>query len=259
MNKIVEDAELDKNDAIVVDEETQDEPVDKEVIDPAEPADDVIEEDEDSEDDSADTSFQRRFTQFKGETAEEYSKNLEEGYDNSTKEALKLKKQLDDLRAEKLTAIANEAPESKPDVVPDTPESSWAKEQMAKAMKEDYNSFVESHPLIEEDEEVFAKMDAEVKKYSNYVYSTEKRVPSIKESMEFAWKRLDMDSAVDTTDKVAGALIDAGGESSPKGRSLDRPKPRFSDKQIEVARKVDPKLKDLPRADVEKALAKYSK
>lgn len=68
-----------------------------------------------------------------------------------------------------------------------------------------------------------------------------------------------MDSVVDTTDKVAGALIDAGGESSPKGRSLDRPKPRFSDKQIEVARKVDPKLKDLPRADVEKALAKYSK
>jgi len=77
--------------------------------------DESLEEDlgDETEEEEAQPSFDRAFTQFQGETVEEYAKNLEEGYRNTSKEGLRLSatnKELE-VRVNQLMAAVAKNPE----------------------------------------------------------------------------------------------------------------------------------------------------
>lgn len=225
---------------------------------------DGSEQTDDEDADASEQQFEKRYTQFKGDTPEEYAKNLEHAYDNSSKEALRLKKQLDELRAEKLSDVANaddsggqgtDQAADKPESVTDILVSQMKRERDV----EHYNKFAAQHPEVNEDDELFQKLDAETGKYMDYVFKTEKRVPGLDEALDFAWMRINPDDRRSKDEQVAAAAKNAGAASRTKGAAKDQSKAQFSDKQIAAAQKIDPKLRGKSRTEIEEILSKYTK
>lgn len=208
------------------------------------------------------STFDKRFTQFKGETPEEYAKNLEDGYQNSSQEALRLKKQLDELRAEKLSEVAQAdggkgEGDGKQAQQPQSITDMWASQEMQRQHREQYGAFAAKHPEVNEDDDLFQKLDEETGKYMDYVHKTQNRVPELAESLNFAWKILRPDDTDSRQEQVATAAKSAGSASKTKSVAKDTDKPQFSDKAIETARRIDPKLRDKSRIEIEEILAKY--
>lgn len=222
--------------------------------------DTTSETDEGDQDNDADAAFKKRYTQFKGDNPLEYIENLEQGYGNSSNEALKWKKIAEDLRAEKLTEVANADDESKPAASqPESMTDALVAQMKRERDVEHYNKFASKHPEVNEDNELFNQLDAETGKYMDYVYKTEKRVPGLDEALDFAWQRVAPNDSSSKEEKVVSAVKNAGSTSKTKGVSKDAVKPQFSEKQIETARRLDPTLADKSRSEIETILAKYKK
>lgn len=252
-----DDKKLEGQEPTEVDEETQDESVatGTESTETAEEGDQA-----DVEETKSETTFEKRFTQFKGDDPEEYLKHLEDGYANSSKEALRLKKQLEDLRAEKLSAIANadsddkKEEQQKPQSITDI----WASQEMKRRHAEQFAQFAKEHPEVNDDDELFNHLDKETGKYMEYVFQREDRVPELDESLRWAWDIIvPKDRQGSREEKVASATKNAGASSKSKSVSKDATKPLFSDKAIETAKRFDPSLRDKSRAEIEEILAKY--
>lgn len=245
------------------DENLEDETEDQDDDDQGQTGDDTEEDDSEetgeSEDESDDEGgqFEKRFTQFKGETPEEYAKNLEDAYDHSSKEALKLKKERDEWKAKAMAQVAN--PDEDKDK-PVDPHKAYVDQQIQKDRVADYQAFVAKHPELEDDEDLFDKLDKETAKVMNYIYSTEKRMPTLAEGLTVAWALLNPNAGDSVSDSdIAKAAKTVGG--APKNGSRPpkvKQKPKYTDAQVEHARKTDPSLRDKSRAEVEAELAKYS-
>lgn len=253
-----DDKKLETQELTEVDEhEAQDETVEDEST-----STETAEEGDTSEDEeSSESTFDKRFTQFKGETVEEYVKNLEQGYDNSSKEALRLKKQLDELRGEKLSAVANAESDKKDGSEtkhePQSMTDLWVSQEMKRRHVEQYQDFASKHPEVDEDDELFERLDSETGKYMDYVYKTQGRIPDLGESLNWAWGIVKPEDSKDTKEeKVVTAVKNAGSASKSKSPAREQAKPKFSDQQIEMAKKIDQSLRDKSRAEIEEILAK---
>lgn len=259
-----------------VDEETQDESkvdeVDTEAQtdEQAENEDESDEETEDSdskeeesEDETSDKAeFEKRFPRFKGETLDEYVKNLEEGYANSYEQYKKVRAEADEWKNKAMSVVAkgDESDDDTEKPVPPAkkdPALAWAEQQRETAWKKDWQDFVKLHPEIDQDETLFTEFDALTGEMFELIQRKEKRFPSLREAMDKAWVFMNPDS-VSKEEQIAMTVKNAGAGTKSKGTPKEQPKPKFSDKQVEMAIRFDPSLKDKTRAEVENILSKYS-
>lgn len=252
-----DDKKLETTEPTGVDEQkTQDEPVVEDTKSTETPKDGEQTEEQKT------LTFEKRYTQFTGETPEEYIKQLEDAYGNSSSEALKIKKRLDDLKAKKLTEVAtgkeDEPTDGKQGEQPKSLTDIWVDQEMKRRHAEQYAKFAEVHPEVNEDDDLFNELDQETGKYMEYVFNREGRVPDLDESLNWAWKIIrPEDSKRSKEEKVVEAVKSAGSASKTKSVTKDPAEPLFSDKQIEAAKKIDPTLRDKSRAEIEEILAKY--
>lgn len=246
----------------VEDENLENEELNKEVTDTGAEDEELDDEDgkkTETEEDEED-KFQKRFSQFKGDTPEEYLKELEEAYANSStegqrnsKEAKEAKEKLDKI----LTAVANNpelakaleeadnAPKPKED-----PALVYARQQMEQQYEKDWGDFTRLHPELvgnqELTNELIDEMDA-------IAYAAERRGKTLTmaEGLQKAWISLGKQAA-DDKEKIVNktkeqASKPAPGASKPKQNSG---KQEFTPEQIAVAKKMGISAEDL---------AKYSK
>lgn len=244
------DEELEDQDDTEVDEETQDETdgdgeedTDEEEDETDDESDDSDEEEDDSEEDE---DFQKRFTQFKGDTPTEYLKNLEDGYAESSKEAVKLSKELKELkptveRIQQLIATnpelaeAIKGAEGQPAeaVVPKDPALQFAESQMKATWTKEYTDFAENHPEIETDPVLADQLETKLKVVRRIVQEEEGRLVNMGEGLEMAWKLLGKDT--DKQERIRMASKDAASQGKAKSGTKSKvAKSKFSEAQIEV-------------------------
>ena len=243
----------------VEDEQLNNEEPNKEVTDTGAENEELDDEDgkktETEEDEEY--KFQKRFTQFKGDTPEEYLKELEEAYANSStegqrnsKEAKEAKEKLDKI----LTAVANNpelakaleeadnAPKPKED-----PALVFARQQMEQQYEKDWTDFTRLHPELvgnqELTNELIDEMDA-------IAYAAERRGKTLTmaEGLQKAWVSLGKQTA-DDKEKIVNktkeqASKPAPGASKPKQTSS---KQEFTPEQIAVAKKMGISAEDLAK------------
>jgi hypothetical protein len=207
--------------------------------------------------------FQRRVDRFKGETLEDYTRNLEDGYLNSYEQFKKVRDERDTWKAKAMKEIADDTGEEKPEEPKPQvdPLLDYARQDVNDRMRQEYLEFAGNHAVVDEtsdefDEDVFKEFDAEVGYARDFLYRKTGRIPSMKESMERAWSLMRPEE-VSKEEKVAMTAKDAGASTKNKGVSKDAPKPKYSDKQIDTAKKFDPELRDKTRTEIEEILDKY--
>lgn len=243
--------------------------------DDSEEEDDSADEDSDDDEEEDESDFEKRFPRFKGETLPEYTKNLEEGYENSSKQALKLKHERDQAVAEReewkkkaMTSVAKDdktGDDNKDDEnnnpPAEDPAISWAKQQRDKAFVGQFRDFAKVHPLVDEnsdefDQMVFEELDAAVADMTGVVAKRLGRTPELSEVLEAAWP-LVAPKEDSKERKVASTLKKDGASSKNKSVKKGDLKQQFTPSQIANARKMDPDLKDKSDSEVAKELAKY--
>lgn len=224
-------------------------------------AEDKVEEatesEEESEEEVQPPKFDKRYPRFKGETPEEYIKNLEDAYANSSGEAVRLNREVEELKTQGLAKIANSESEEETTPPPaQSPALAWAEEQRNKEWKKDWEEFSESHPEILEDEALFKQFDSLTGDMFMVLKKQTNSLPTLGEAMTAAWKVLSPDK-ISKEEQIAMKTKDAGADTKAKGVSKEMPKPKFSDAQIEAAIKMDQKLQGKTRAEIEEILSKY--
>lgn len=225
---------------------------------------DVEEDDSDTETEEEETTFEKRFPRFKGETPEEYLKNLEEGYANSSQEAVRLARENKELKERALADVANaDDDDAFPSPATQDPNLAWAAQEREKAWKQDWQDFAKLHPEVESDETLFADFDKKTGDMFKFIQETEGRMPTLGEAMKKTWAYMFPDepgsNVISKEERIAMATKNAGAGTKTKGVVKDQPKPKYTDKQIETAKKFDATLRDKSRAEIEEILDKYKK
>lgn len=243
-----------------VDEETQDETelddesdndqeADEETGDESDESDSEDDEDESDEDEESE-DFKQRFTQFKGEDLPQYTKKLEDGYLESSKEAVKLAKENKTLqetidRVNQLVAtnpdLAKALQEGTSELTGKPADSTvvrdpavlWAESEMKRVQKAEYDKFVSVHPEIESDPKLASDLDAKLKVVADVVWNQEKRQIGLGEALETSWKLLGMD---DTKEKISMAAKETGSQGKSSGtKKVEKTSTKFTEAQISVA------------------------
>lgn len=206
-------------------------------------------------------TFTKRFNQFQGETPEEYAKQLEDGYDNSSKEALNLKRQLDDTKREndRLLAvvaanpdIAKQLVQPQTPTIPTTPAQGtdpalmFFRAQFEEQSQSQYNQFVDNHPELRSDTGLAQEINRRIYAYGLAVRQSENRQPSMKEAIEAAWviSGRQLNPTKDEVIQMAQKNI-AGQGRRPGGRpAAPAQASTYTEEQLEVARRAFPGLND---------------
>jgi hypothetical protein len=256
-DEVLEDDELE------VDDESQDETEEDELDtedEDTEETDDETEEDDDDEDedsdededeDEDDEDFKKRFTQFKGDDTDEYLKNLEDGYAESSKEAVRLSRELKPLKVEleRITALIATQPElakalqdgqSQQQSAQTTettvnPALNWAETQMRQTWTKEFNTFAEKHPEIETDLQLAEQVDQQLAVLRDVIWQREKRQLGMAEGLDLAWKILGKDTNDDKEKVRMAAKASASQGKASGGKKSKEPKSKFSEAQITVA------------------------
>jgi hypothetical protein len=230
--------------------------------DTEQPAEDATEETSEEADDAQDEGedFERRFTQFKGETIEEYTKNLETAYANSSSEALNLKKRADD--AVKLIAtdpaaadkVVGAQEEPVPTAAPKSAAEAYAETKMREEQTREYDEFVKEHSELESDPALADRLLKELGTFSAVTWQNEGRLIGMNEGLTKAWNSLGLGNNSEEDTRVAAK--EGASQSKTSSRKKAAKKEQFTENQIKVAMKMDP---DKTRAQVIEDLAKYAK
>jgi hypothetical protein len=131
-------------------EETVDETEEEETVEDSDNTE-VQEADETEEEESSEeeTAFVKQFPNIKGDTPEEYAKNLEIAYNNSTTEALRLKKLTEATVNKQSDSPIGEVDETDTGVAkPTDPAQLWVNEQMDNAITQAYDKFKADYPQV---------------------------------------------------------------------------------------------------------------
>lgn len=228
-------------------------------------SDDSDDEDEDESDDEDSEGFKKRLTQFKGDTPEEYAKSIEDGYLESSKESVRLAKEVKDLKGivDKINQVVATNPElakalgeqgetAKP-VEPKDPALAWAEAERDKQWAKDYKTFTEKHPEIETDPVLSDSLNTQLLVVKKVIEETEGRLVGMGEGLEKAWKLLGKD---DSEEKLQMAVKDnaSKGKAATGKNSESKGKVKFTDAQIQVT--MD--LMNLDRNEAVKQLSLYN-
>lgn len=210
--------------------------------------DDQATEDEEQSDS---TDFVKEFPNIKGDTPEEYAKNLEKAYQESTKEALRLK----GIAEAPPTAPAATEEDDTTEVDLNDPLQLWAKQELDKSITTAYTAFSKEYPQVTEPAE-YTKFTREVAALSATIMSSQKRLASPEELYSKAAVILGWEKNTEPTEKerLAMALKNANGSSKlPSGPGgKPSPKSKVTDSMIKINRMMYPgKTDDEIRKELE--------
>jgi len=196
--------------------------------------------------------FKKRFTQMKGETPEEYLKNLEDAYANSSTEGQRLAKRAKDAETkfqQVATLVATDPEFAKRLNDSGTapiidPAIEFARKQMEDSYKKDYTAFAGLHPRIISEPGLYERV---VNELDVIAAANEARgiTLSMAEGLRKAWISLgedESDKKEDIMDKVKEQASTPNASAKPK--STDKT-PEFTPEQIAVAEKMGISAKDL--------------
>ena len=184
--------------------------------------DDQAEEESDEE-----ASFVKEFPNIKGDTLEEYLKNVEVAYRNSTSEALRLKK------------LTDEKPEDDKIDTSD-PIALFMKQKMDDEINTAFDDFKKEYSQVSDDAE-YGKFVSTVSVLSNTILQSEKRLASPKElysktAVILGW---DPQSSVDGKEKLGTALKNSAATSKiSTSPTKPKPKSKVSEAEIEIAKQM---------------------
>jgi chemotaxis protein histidine kinase CheA len=190
-------------------------------------------------------SFTKAFPNLKGETAEEYLPELEKAYDNSFKEALRLKKENDDLKA-RLTQPAPAtpaepttpvAPTQLQEVVRSLPEFQRVQANDTANMITAFDDFKKVYPQATDQEE-FDKFQKVSNGVNQSLFELLGRRPTWEELYEgiagtLHWEPTAPTPAKDAAIKAAGSSTHTNSTTVPTAK-----RPRVSDDQVNAYLKM---------------------
>ena len=247
----------DKPDVETPKEEDETEESEKEDDKESEEADETEEKSDDSKEEESEEkseeepSFVKEFPNIKGDTPEEYAKNLEEAYKNSTGEALRLKELVG-----KGKPKDTEADDEKP--APGSYLEMYAQQQLDNDIQSSYAKFSIDYPQVKDDAE-YGKFQKTVETLTNTIMGSENRVapPSelyIKAAIILGWEK---QSVPTEKEKLAMALKDktATSKTSSSG-AKGSTKSKVTDQMIAVNRAMYPGKTD---AQIREELEPYVK
>lgn len=201
--------------------------------------DDIVEEAETETEESPEeseaepTTFTKQFPNLKGATPDEYAKELENAYQNSFTEALRLKKLYDDdhalvEEAKRIIAGGQSAPEAPDTQTPSRleldaiPEIQYAKTLMNQQMFSAFDEFKKQYPQATEPEQ-FDKFQKASNGVSLAFQASEGRIPTYPELFKGIAGTLGWQSVPDTSRKDA-AIKDATSSSRTVSATVPAPK-----------------------------------
>lgn len=233
--------------------EPEEQQLSNEIEQPEETAEEPAEEEKPAEAETepeTQVSFTKAFPNLKGETAEEYLPELEKAYDNSFKEALRLKKENDDLKA-RLTqpvqpvqpvdaqqqTVPQVAPNQLQDVVRALPEVQRIQANDTANMLTAFEDFKKQYPQATEQEE-FNKFQTVSNGVNQSLYDLLGRQPTWTELYEgiagtLHWDRTAPTPVKDAAIKAAGASTHTNSTTIPTAKQ-----PRVSDAQVDTYLKM---------------------
>lgn len=205
-------------------------------------------------------SFTKEFPNIKGDTPEEYIKNLEKAYGNSTSEAMRLKK-----LAEARLAIpepeigddfdTDDSPASPAPAVTSDPTQLWISQQMDKEIVKAYDSFKSDYSQVE-DPEMYEQFVAEVATFSQAKLA-KGQIPDPsdlyhKAAVSLGWEK----TSQPTAKEKLGSALKTNAASSPAKTSGAKPpvKSKVTDAQVAAYRQIARDGHSLSDAEIRKAL-----
>lgn len=223
-------------------------------------SEDSTSEDDTQTKDETKVEFKKRFTQLKGETPEEYLKNLEDAYANSSTEGQRTAKEAKEATAKfaKVAQLVASDPdfaarldaatdENAPKPLVD-PAIAWAKQEMDKEYTRDYRAFSDLHTQMISDPEIRDNMIAELDIISAANEARGKRL-SMADGLRKAWISLGYDE-LDKKDDVVNKIKEQASTTSTQTTKKSDSKQEFTAEQIAMAAKM---------GLTEKQLAQYYK
>ncbi len=184
-------------------------------------------------------TFVKQFPNIKGDTPEEYAKNLEAAYNNSTAEALRLK-QLAEAKTDTGEEEDKQAPIDTSDVT-----SLYAKQKMDEEIQSAYADFSKKYSQVNDANE-YSRFTNEVAILSNTILQSQKRLASPTELYQKAAIILGWQPEDTTTkaEKVAAAAKNGAATSKTSSATKPVSKSKVTDEMITVNRKMYPGKSD---------------
>lgn len=220
-----------------------------------EATDDTSEEDstDDSDDDASD-QYVKEFPNIKGDTLEDYARSLEDAYKNSTTEAIRLKKENDELKTGKGAETSDDT-----QAEPLTVEQLYIKQQMEKEVNEAYADFSKTYPQVNDPSE-FNQFSREVEVLAQSIRASQNRIVSAAELYSKAAVILGWEPEATTTkptgkEKVGMALKGrAAITKTSSGPKKSTPTSKVTQAMILTNRKMYPNKTD---AEIREELEPY--
>lgn len=208
-------------------------------------------EDEESEEDAEtdsdeDTSDQyvKEFPNIKGDNLEEYARNLEKAYQNSTAEALRLKGLVD--AGPTKETVSETSTESAIDT--SDPIALYMKQKMDEEITEDFTNFQKIYPQAKEGTVEYPQFVREVATLSETIRNSQKRIASPKElyskaAVILGWEPQDK---VTAKDKLGQAIKNnASISKTTSGPTKSKGKPsKVTDAMVAASRLMYPDKSD---------------
>lgn len=211
-------------------------------------AEENSEEEDDSDDDSDDANeFVKEFPNIKGDSLEDYSRGLEKAYQNSTSEALRLKRELDELKSSE--------DYTPPDNSNTSPAELYMKQKMDEEINTAYQEVVKKYPQVQE-QQYYDAFTREVAVLSKTILESQGRLAPPSELYKKATAILGWESADEITDGEKTTLSIKNristGKTSNGAKSTKRTKSKVNQAMIEANRKMYPDKTDAEiRAELE--------
>lgn len=197
---------------------------------------------EESSEEEEEPKFVKKFPQIKGDTFEDYAKNLEEAYDNSTAEYHRLRESQNQNEAAPSAGEESGEDRTSGTISPTDPLSLYAKQKMDEEIDIAYTDFRKDFPQVT-DKSNYDAFTREVQVMSKTIMESQGRLASPKElynkaAIALGWER---QPTVDSKEKLTMALKDKSGSSKASGISKGAPKqPKISEAEIQANMKMYP-------------------
>lgn len=205
-------------------------------------------DDQATEESTEEPSFVKQVPSIAGDTEEEYRKNLETAYQQSTAEALRLKGLAD--------APKTEDGETQEIDLSD-PLRLYAKQKMDEDISKAFSDFSKDYPQVSDQAE-YDKFTVEVATISNTIMNSQKRLASPEElytkaAIILGWEK---SSSPDGKEKLSMALKDNGATTKTTSATSTKPKSKVTEAMIAANLLMYP---DKTEAQIREELEPYVK
>lgn len=200
---------------------------------------DDSEEDDTMDSGEEDSEFVKEFSNIKGDTVEDYARNLERAYGESFKE-------LKRIREASTTQKEPEVGDSSPDEVDvSNPVSLYMKQKMDEEITTAYGEFSKTYPQVQDPQE-YDKFTKEVDTLSRTILQSQKRLAPPKELYSKAAVILGWEASNKVTDKdrLGNALRNQASVSKTTSSTKKASKSKVSDQMVAANRLMYPEKTD---------------